>query len=349
MHTDCLQFTYKNDRHHMASRLDFWLINLEFRQYVSKTHIKPIAICPDHCAILMVTNLSDMKRGPGYWKLNNSLLKDNEFKHNIKNIILSATRTLERENNPRYTWELCKIRIKEFSMRYAKQKRKKEKHHITQLENRYADLASIRILNGNLKKEFNEIKLEINDYYTQQCEGARIRSRVAWFEEGERNTKFFLNLEKRNGLKKNFTSVKVGKRIETKPKIVHKHVHKFYSNLYKSENVSDKDIEKYLETIKNPVLTDEDANSCEGDITEAELTLALNNMKLNKAPGIDGLTTEFYREFWPDIKELICKSINESFREGILGYSQRKGVMTLIFKKVIEKTCKIGVRLRYLI
>ena len=125
----------------------------------------------------------------------------------------------------------------------------------------------------------------------------------------------------------------MGKRIETKPKIVHKHVHKFYSNLYKSENVSDKDIEKYLETIKNPVLTDEDANSCEGDITEAELTLALNNMKLNKAPGIDGLTTEFYREFWPDIKELICKSINESFREGILGYSQRKGVITLIFKK----------------
>ena len=61
MHTECLQFTCKNDRHHMASRLDFWLINLEFRQYVSKTHIKPMAICPDHCAILMVTNLSDIR------------------------------------------------------------------------------------------------------------------------------------------------------------------------------------------------------------------------------------------------------------------------------------------------
>ena len=55
-------------------------------------------------------------------------------------------------------------------------------------------------------------------------------------------------------------------------------------------------------------------------------------MKLNKAPGADGLTTEFYREFWPDIKGLLVKSVNESFQKGIMGYSQRKGIITLIFK-----------------
>jgi hypothetical protein len=30
-------------------------------------------------------------------------------------------------------------------------------------------------------------------------------------------------------------------------------------------------------------------------------------MKLNKAPGIDGLTVEFYRTFWPFLKHFAVK------------------------------------------
>ena len=63
------------------------------------------------------------------------------------------------------------------------------------------------------------------------------------------------------------------------------------SKLYKSNNTGDDLIEQYIGTINNPVLTEDDANLCEGEISIEELTLALTNMKLNKAPGADGLTT----------------------------------------------------------
>ena len=179
------------------------------------------------------------------------------------------------------------------------------------LENRYSKLTTkFQNLDEDIKKDKNEIKQKINDYYSQQCEGAKIRSRAAWFEEGDRNTKYFLHLEKRNGIKRSLTSVKIGKRIETNAKKVQKQVHQFYSRLYKSNNTGDDLIEQYLGTINNPVLTEDDANLCEGEISIEELTLALKKRNLNKAPGADGLTTEFYREFWPDIKGLLVKSVN---------------------------------------
>ena len=40
----------------------------------------------------------------------------------------------------------------------------------------------------------------------------------------------------------------------------------------------------------------------EGELTIEECSRSVFQMKLNKAPGIDGLTVEFYRTFWPFLK-----------------------------------------------
>ena len=55
-------------------------------------------------------------------------------------------------------------------------------------------------------------------------------------------------------------------------------------------------------------------------------------MNINKAPGIDGLTVEFFKEFWVEIQDLVLDSFNESYTKGKLSYLQRKGVITLLFK-----------------
>ena len=72
--------------------------------------------------------------------------------------------------------------------------------------------------------------------------------------------------------------------------------------------------------VNGRVLSEDEADSCEGEILEDELTQALKNMKLNKAPGSDGLTTEFYVTFWSEIKVLTIKTINSSLNEGKIGF-----------------------------
>jgi hypothetical protein len=46
-------------------------------------------------------------------------------------------------------------------------------------------------------------------------------------------------------------------------------------------------------------------------------------MKLNKAPGIDGLTVEFYRTFWPFLKHFAVKVFNNCYVKEELSNTQK--------------------------
>ena len=105
--------------------------------------------------------------------------------------------------------------------------------------------------------------------------------------------------------------------------------------MYTTKNINQSEINEYLENANfNNTLSEEDANNCEGKFTLNELTDAVKQMKTNKSPGIDGLTSEFYQKFWPCIGELITKSLNESFDNMEMSHSQKISALSLIYKKV---------------
>ena len=59
-------------------------------------------------------------------------------------------------------------------------------------------------------------------------------------------------------------------------------------------------------------------------------------MKLNKAPGLDGLSVELYRTFWNSLKKLVTKVFNFNYERGHLSNSQKIGAISLILKKMIH-------------
>jgi len=81
-----------------------------------------------------------------------------------------------------------------------------------------------------------------------------------------------------------------------------------------------------------PKLSETEMISCEGVISLEEATLALKTMKNGSSPGPDGLTTEFLKFFWIDIRDIVIKSFNESFKTGSLSFTQTSAILTLIHK-----------------
>ena len=73
-----------------------------------------------------------------------------------------------------------------------------------------------------------------------------------------------------------------------------------------------------------------DTLECDGTLQECERVI--KNFKNNKSPGWDGLTAEFYKTFWEDIKITFYNSLNESIERGTLTPSQRIGIITLLPK-----------------
>ena len=79
----------------------------------------------------------------------------------------------------------------------------------------------------------------------------------------------------------------------------------------------------FLDTLQIPKLSDNDCLLCEGELSESELYDALKNMPNNKSPGNDGLTKEFFRSFWDDIKDIYISSIRTAGIKKEFSVSQR--------------------------
>ena len=77
-----------------------------------------------------------------------------------------------------------------------------------------------------------------------KTKGAILRSKARWHEEGERNTKYFFSLEKRNHDNKTITKIKVGEDsyIEDQFEILEEQ-NNFYESLYRSSNINSKNFE----------------------------------------------------------------------------------------------------------
>ena len=90
---------------------------------------------------------------------------------------------------------------------HCKKVSKSKKNEIKNLENELKYLEELS--NTSTYKEDTSLKqkLEItikrlDKLYTEKTKGRQIRSRVKWIEEGEKNTAFFLRLEKTRQTKK---------------------------------------------------------------------------------------------------------------------------------------------------
>ena len=108
----------------------------------------------------------------------------------------------------------------------------------------------------------------------------------------------------------------------------------YYQKLYASDSIAEDHIKTYLRDTDNlNILNEQESKQLEGEITEYECKLTIEKMKLNKSPGSDGIPVEFYQTFWDNIRTIFTDSMNSAYKNGELSVSQRRGILSLIFKK----------------
>lgn len=81
------------------ARLDFFLIHESVFQYVTDSDIIS-GYRTDHSAIILRLKFPENNRGKGYWKFNNSLLKDRKYVDTIKNVIEEVKQTYSTNIRP---------------------------------------------------------------------------------------------------------------------------------------------------------------------------------------------------------------------------------------------------------
>ena len=198
------RFTWRNKSFKIQCRLDFFLISKDLINDVQSCSILN-APESDHSAITLHLRSKELKqhKGPGFWKFNSSLLEDEVYINKLReNIILFKNKYFDLDDLG-LKWDLIKMEIRGFTIKYSKLKAKKRKNEERLLQNKVNELLQKSETNPNNKQLLNELyatKLRLQIIMRQKTKGAIIRSKARWQEKGERNTRYFLYLEKRNHL-----------------------------------------------------------------------------------------------------------------------------------------------------
>lgn len=79
-------------------------------------------------------------------------------------------------------------------------------------------------------------------------------------------------------------------------------------------------------------------------VTEDEIVKTVFSMPINKAPGPDGYSAEFFRSSWPTVGPLVIEAVTEFFRNGRLLKDLNTTIVALI-PKTVEASCISDFRL----
>ena len=106
----------------------------------------------------------------------------------------------------------------------------------------------------------------------KKVNGYIARARAEYIDGGEKNTKFFANLEKKRATAKTITRLNKDGREIINSKNILKELESYYKQLYKYQKIDTKNIEQFNKNI-NKKLTDDKKNSIEGPVSEYDLGL----------------------------------------------------------------------------
>ena len=338
-HGDEKDFTWSRRIPFTARRLDYIFCNEEFFPQVVESRHETI-YGTDRKGIITVFRTDTFKRGPSFWKFNNSLLYDKEFVAIMNECIDNFLESSSDDTDLVERWELLKVTVKAKSIEYSVKRSKEMRYKENLLENEINTLYKQVIRSPGDEIALEQLakkRAEFEIVQMSKTRGAQVRSRSRWIEEGEKNTKYFLNLEKFRGNANTLTSVRSaenGVLLQNNIDILDD-IKKHFESLFKRDDSIgevEQGVTNFLQGIDHPILSDEDQEACDTPLTLQELDNVTKTLNNESAPGIDGLTAHFYKFFWKKLRLPLFHCIQQSCQDGFLAATQRRGVITLLHK-----------------
>ena len=334
MHPDSSGFTWTGWDGSLSSRIDLFGCPLSWIPSVSSCEIYP---CPfsDHCALRFCVSVPEvLSPGPGLWKLNISILNESEYVGLISNFWREWQGRASSFPSLAKWWEAGKSRIKGLTINYCCS-RAKSRTMKRDLLSRLVEHLKKRVDLGHAScfGPYQAALSELGELDLERARGAQVRSRVTWVEEGESSSAFFFRLEKKRGADRHISAVRDdGGSVVTDINGICRVFTSFYSSLFTSSPIDNNACASLLSNVSSS-LSSEESRSCEGMLTVPECLVALQGMARRKAPGCDGLPMEFYLKFWDVLGPDLVAVLNSCYGSGFLTLSQRRGVISLSFKK----------------
>lgn len=335
MHHGVRQYTWSHSRANYISfaRLDRIYVPELQLNIVKSCNIAPTGFS-DHSAVTCSISVKAFKPRSAYWCFNSSLLEDEHFRNTFVYFWGIFKRQKDSFSSLRDWWEYGKTQIKMLCQQFTSYVTKDIIASLKALEKEILDLqGSLSVGNMWHGDVLEGKKNTLAELLGVRAQGALVRSRFQSVTLMDAPSKFFFNLERKNGQSRLMHTLKTESGQElSEPAQIRSYARSFYSSLYDCELIPSNLVSNaFFDGL--PSVSEESCSEIDNPLTLIEIENALMSMESGKSPGIDGLPMDFYKAFWDCLGEDLLAVLRECLEEGCLPLSCRRAVITLLPKK----------------
>ena len=294
----------------------------------------------DHCAVVVklgqpIRRTYDKIVRIDTFFMNNALLK-HKF---ITELNFKMDQTHETNMNPHQKLEYLKMSIRstalEIAANYKKERniemdnlRKDMKFWQTSVENAVDD--TFRSL---ATSKLDELICKRDKMLDSLGEFICNRMKSKWYQEGEKGTKYFLNIQKSKGKKAEIQSLTTNNGEVDQPDEIDKMVEEFYKKLYeKGDSTSNNRgaLTTFLQNLEKPSITN--IADISNPLTLQDLRNTINSCK-DSSPGPDGIPYSLIKLTWSWFGPILLDSWNYASKTGNLTHSHENSYLKLLPKE----------------
>ena len=357
LHPDTKRFTWRRRNPVKQARLDMFLASSNILDITNTCEIRA-SYRSDHSTIELEMKINKFLQGKGLWKFNNSLLECPEYVDLVNGIIVEEKlkyaiplynldffknnfTNIEMIIDHDLFLETLLLRIRGETIKFATTQKKKSSKVEKQL---ISDIEFLEAQDPNYTANSTLLldkRAELESIRSNKLKGQLVRSWLQWLQDGEKPSKYFSNLEKKNFIEKTTRKVRLNNgEVITDQENILSQVQQYYSNLFENRDDTLQSINfKNLGIKSSTRVPEEDIGL---PVTVDEVGQVLKKMKSNKLPGIDGITVESVKVFWRQLKYFIINAINCGFSKGCLTTSLRQCIITCLPKAKKNRSCPIS-------
>uniref|UniRef100_A0A803KEP9 Reverse transcriptase domain-containing protein n=1 Tax=Xenopus tropicalis TaxID=8364 RepID=A0A803KEP9_XENTR len=314
-------YSFYSPVHDVYSRIDYIFIRHTDIALLKEADIDVIS-WSDHAPITctLINKTPSLKRST--WRLNDSLLRDQQIKQDIIHKVKQYFTENNTDNiNPWTLWlahkcvirgELIKIGSRLKAERNAKVQQLLTKIHTLETQHKLSKLAHVL-------ESLTEARKELRDTYSSYLARAIEINKKLFFEHGNKCGRLLASALKKKQLQNHITQLKTptGQMVTT-TKDIAEIFRQYYIKLYQLPTNTQRSHDRlhackaYIHKTNIPKLSLEQQTLLDTPITKEEILLAIKSSKSGKAPGPDGFTIAYYKELGEHLTIHLTSAINST-------------------------------------
>ena len=315
----------------IMNRLDYAFVKEFTLERIRNCEHKEMALT-DHKMVWLDSSVEPPKNRKllGLWKHNDLLNRDTSFVKMMSEKLGNFIPIAQAEcSNYRGAWEAIKGKAREWSRAFSIEKMRKEREEKKTLWDRMQNTSSKP--SRSEREMYLEAKLKYDEICKREARRLIFRAKVDSLQHDEKFSKYFFLKIRQNRAQSNIAELNIDGDKVTDQARINSELKSFYKDLYRSDVDAVPDVD-WLGKVHT--LSDDEREALERPLSMNEISNGLfKHMKVGKSPGNDGLTVEFYRTFWKELRDPLLKALREGITAGEMSFSQKQSVIRLIPKK----------------